>query len=144
MTPPGVTATWVIASAEPFGSTPVIETWSGALPVLIDAMMFNRSIDNLVRNALQALRDGSGGTVTVRTAREGGDALIEVADDGPGIAAENLSQVFDPYFTTKTDGTGLGLPIVKKIVLEHNGEVSARSEPGNGAQLSIRLPLATS
>jgi len=124
----------------------VVEAGSSTLPVLIDAMMFKRCIDNLVRNGLQALREHSGGgTVTVRTGRsDDGRAMIEVRDDGPGIAALDLAQVFDPYFTTKTDGTGLGLAIVKKIVLEHNGEISAESQPGAGAHLRIRLPLLRS
>lgn len=123
----------------------VIEVDAGALPVLIDAMMFKRCLDNLVRNGLQALRDhAGGGTVTVRTRRADDWAVIEVRDDGPGISDDALSQVFDPYFTTKTDGTGLGLAIVKKIVLEHNGEISADSRPGEGARLRIRLPLLQS
>ena len=122
-----------------------VEVDGGSLPVLVDAMMFKRCIDNLVRNALQALRDeGAGGTVTVRTERQGDEALIEVVDDGPGIAGGDLPLVFDPYFTTKADGTGLGLPIVKKIVLEHNGEISAESQPGQGARLRIVLPLIDS
>lgn len=123
----------------------VVEVSSERLPVLIDAMMFRRGIDNLVRNGLQALRDhGRGGTVTVRTGRTDGGAVIEVMDDGPGIDEADLMQIFDPYFTTKSDGTGLGLAIVKKIVLEHNGEISAQPAPGQGALLRIVLPLLES
>lgn len=114
-----------------------------AVAVAIDAMMLKRCLDNLVRNALQALRDaGRAGHVEVSGRVEGPWALIEVSDDGPGIGDDALPQVFDPYFTTKADGTGLGLPVVMKIVLEHHGELGAERSPQGGALLRIQLPRA--
>ena len=116
---------------------------STPLPVHIDAMMLRRALDNLVRNAAQAIfaRDGAQGRIEVRVQREGQSAVIEVADDGPGIAVDQRARVFDPYFTTKREGTGLGLAIVKKVVLEHGGEVSASSSDLGGAAFVVRLPL---
>jgi signal transduction histidine kinase len=113
---------------------------STPLPVRIDAMMLRRALDNLVRNATQAipLREGR---IEVRVQREGQNAVIEVADDGPGIAPDQRARVFDPYFTTKREGTGLGLAIVKKVVLEHGGEVSASASDLGGAAFIVRLPL---
>ena len=117
---------------------------STPLPVRIDAMMLRRALDNLVRNAVQAIlgrsADGSG-RIEVRVQREGQNAVIEVADNGPGIDADHRARVFDPYYTTKSEGTGLGLAIVKKVVLEHGGEVSATASDMGGAAFVVRLPL---
>jgi two-component system, NtrC family, nitrogen regulation sensor histidine kinase NtrY len=115
-----------------------------ALPVRIDAMMLKRALDNLVRNALQALREHpqvSDSRVVVRTLREGKFAVLEIADNGPGVPERDRGRVFDPYFTTKSEGTGLGLPIVKKVVLEHHGEIACGDSDQGGASFRIKLPL---
>jgi nitrogen fixation/metabolism regulation signal transduction histidine kinase len=113
------------------------------LPVRIDAMMLKRCLDNLIRNAAQALLDQSGARVVlVRSLRSGKSALLQVHDSGPGVPAKDRARVFDPYFTTKADGTGLGLPIVKKVVLEHAGEIHCRSSELGGAEFCIELPLS--
>jgi nitrogen fixation/metabolism regulation signal transduction histidine kinase len=117
---------------------------STPLPVRIDAMMLRRALDNLVRNAVQAILGrgaDSNGRIEVRVQREGQNAVIEVADNGPGIDADHRARVFDPYYTTKSEGTGLGLAIVKKVVLEHGGEVSATGSDLGGAAFVVRLPL---
>ena len=111
------------------------------LPVQIDAMMLKRCVDNLVRNAVQALRDAKGSAVRVRAERAGDEAWLIVSDDGPGIAEADRTRIFDPYFTTKTDGTGLGLAIVKKVVLEHGGEISVEASESGGARFVLSLPL---
>ena len=120
-----------------------------AMPVRLDAMMLRRCLDNLVRNALQSLRDASqesGGDVTrsrvrIRATREGEFAVLRVEDDGPGVPEEQIDRLFDPYYTTKHDGTGLGLAIVKKVVLEHGGEIAYEESLWGGACLALRLPL---
>jgi nitrogen fixation/metabolism regulation signal transduction histidine kinase len=114
------------------------------LPVAIDAMMLKRAVDNLVRNSIQALRarpERNTGLVRVRAMRDGQYALLQVADDGPGVAPGDRARVFDPYYTTKTEGTGLGLAIVKKVVLEHDGEIDCGPSELGGALFTIRLPL---
>jgi two-component system, NtrC family, nitrogen regulation sensor histidine kinase NtrY len=114
------------------------------LPVAIDAMMLKRAVDNLVRNSIQALRarpERNTGHVRVRAVRDGQYALLQVADDGPGVAPSDRARVFDPYYTTKTEGTGLGLAIVKKVVLEHDGEIDCGPSELGGALFTIRLPL---
>ena len=68
---------------------------------------------------------------------------VTVQDDGPGMAPETLERVFDPYFTTKPTGTGLGLPITRGIVEEHGGRIDLQSELGGGCRVVIRLPLET-
>jgi nitrogen fixation/metabolism regulation signal transduction histidine kinase len=120
----------------------VLRIASTPLPVQIDAMMLRRALDNLVRNAVQAISArAANGKIEVRVHREGQNAVIEVADNGPGIPADQIARVFDPYFTTKSEGTGLGLAIVKKVVLEHGGGVNASPSDLGGAGFVVRLPL---
>ena len=69
-------------------------------------------------------------------------AAIVVADTGPGMPADVLAQVFEPLFSTKSFGTGLGLPTVKQIVEQHGGTIAIASAPGSGTRITIRLPLA--
>lgn len=129
------------------GDTPVsVEplVLGGALPVAIDAMMLKRAVDNLVRNAVQAIRADAtrkGGRVRVQTIRQGECVLLEVADDGPGVDPHDRVRIFDPYHTTKPEGSGLGLAIVKKVVLEHHGEIECRQSDLGGAAFTISLPL---
>jgi signal transduction histidine kinase len=95
---------------------------------------------NLVENAREAL-DGPG-RITVRAAAEDGHVDIEVVDDGPGIPADLLPRVFDPHFSTRSTGTGLGLAIVRRLVESWGGSVTARSEPGRGTTVRLRLEAA--
>lgn len=99
---------------------------------------------NLVQNAVHAIEDaGAGGTIVVRARRQGARVLLEVSDDGPGIAEENLSRIFNPFFTTKKPGkgTGLGLSICYGIVKQHEGALRVRSTPGAGTRFTIDLPV---
>jgi two-component system nitrogen regulation sensor histidine kinase NtrY len=120
------------------------EAPNGPIAVRIDAMMLKRCVDNLVRNAVQAVRAAgpASGLVVLTVRQEGSNALLEVQDNGSGVAAADQMRVFDPYYTTKADGTGLGLAIVKKVVLEHGGDIECLSAKGGGALFRIRLPLA--
>ena len=96
---------------------------------------------NVLLNAQQAM--DSGGTLTVK-ASTSADRLwlgIQVVDTGRGIAPELLSQVFYPYFTTRESGTGIGLAISRKIIIEHQGSIEIQSEPGKGTLVEIRLPV---
>jgi signal transduction histidine kinase len=78
----------------------------------------------------------------VRSLRQADSAVLQVHDNGPGVAPRDRARVFDPYFTTKGDGTGLGLAIVKKVVLEHAGEIQCGQSELGGAEFSIELPLS--
>ncbi|MBF0170073.1 MAG: sensor histidine kinase [Nitrospinae bacterium] len=99
-----------------------------------------QTLYNLLYNAYQAT--GEGGTIRVVTGVDVSEVVISVADDGIGIAPEHLDRVFDPFFTTKEpgEGTGLGLSISYGLVKEYDGALSVRSEPGAGAEFTIRLP----
>ena len=95
---------------------------------------------NLALKAIAATE--AGGVLRATLARQDERRVrISIADTGVGIRKENLSRVFDPYFTTKPVGTGLGLPIVQKIVEAHGGEISLASEPGEGTTATVILPM---
>jgi two-component system NtrC family sensor kinase len=86
------------------------------------------------------------GVLTVRSMRQGGEIVIHVEDDGPGIPAENIGRIFDPFFTTKGagEGTGLGLSLSIGIVEAHGGRMAAENLAGRGARFTLRLPLGES
>ncbi len=129
------------ALAAPEGVEVRFEEVAEPLSVRVDAMMLKRCVDNLVLNAVEALaEEGQGGEVVVRGLRDGSRAVIEVADDGPGIDGDP-ARIFDPYYTTKSEGTGLGLAIVKKVVLEHGGAIGVTRNEGGGSVFRISLPL---
>ena len=108
-------------------------------PFAFDAELMERVFYNLVLNAAQA--SSPGGTVTVKTRAEGRTAEIAVIDRGAGIDAAQMKDIFNPFFTTKPEGVGLGLAIVAKIVDEHGGKIAVESEPGKGSIFCVSLPM---
>jgi signal transduction histidine kinase len=108
-------------------------------PFPFDAELLERVFYNLVLNAAQATAPG--GAVTVKTRAAGGTAEISVIDRGAGIGAQHLDGIFNPFFTTKPQGVGLGLAIVAKIVDEHGGKIAVESEPGKGSIFRVLLPM---
>lgn len=113
---------------------------AGSLPVLADADQLQQVFTNLVRNAIQAM-DG-GGTLTVSSERAGGRARVRFADTGPGISEEVRHHIFEPYFSTKRSGLGLGLALSRKIVAAHDGSLEADKRSGGGAVFTVSLPAA--
>ncbi len=109
-------------------------------PVLGDSTQLRQIIHNLLRNSEDAL-EGRRGIVKVVTERAGRHARLLISDNGPGFPVELLPRIFEPYVTTKARGTGLGLPIVRKIVDEHHGTIEISNAPEGGARIDIRLPL---
>src|SRR5690606_34971488 len=108
--------------------------------VVIDRTLVRQALMNLLRNAFDAVDEKKGGEVIVR-ARAKGDLLgIEVIDTGSGIAESSLERMFRPYFTAKKHGTGMGLPMVRRIVEEHGGQITFESEVGKGTRFIILLP----
>jgi signal transduction histidine kinase len=94
---------------------------------------------NVIKNSFEAMKRR--GILRIRTDMDDTHVLVSFADTGGGISAENLSRVFEPYFTTKSSGSGLGLLIVRRIVREHGGEMAIESSEGKGLTLTIRLPF---
>jgi two-component system sensor histidine kinase HydH len=111
-----------------------------------DEGLLRQALLNLARNAAEACAiDGSRGRVVVRGEIVRGDEVgfqrISILDNGPGIAGEALPKLFRPFFTTKANGTGLGLAVVQKIIVQHGGQVEARNQPDGGAAFIVTLPL---
>ena len=107
----------------------------------VDVNQIEQVFINLLLNALQAVEDN--GLVTVKSAvdAEAGHVHMEVADNGCGIAAENLKRIFEPFFSTKGDGTGLGLAVSYGIVENHRGNIRIISEPDQGARFVVEFPI---
>ncbi len=126
-----------------------VESRLSRQPVIarVDPVQIEQVILNLLRNALDSLRQRDPLSrhlvVTTGITREG-QACIEVRDNGAGIAPEVLKHLFDPFFSTKKTGMGMGLSISQTIVTDHNGRISARSVPGRGAVFTVELPLSES
>jgi signal transduction histidine kinase len=110
------------------------------LPLVeVDRNQLKQAFYNVIKNSFQAMK--TGGLLRIRTDLADAFVTISFADTGGGISAENMSKIFEPYFTTKASGSGLGLLIVRRIVREHGGEIDLASEEGRGLTLTIRLPL---
>ncbi|MDD4985913.1 MAG: PAS domain S-box protein [Dehalococcoidales bacterium] len=123
----------------------VITLLDNELPwTVADAGQLQQVFLNIIVNAEAEMKKAHGrGRLTIRTERAGDRIRISFADDGPGIAGENLERIFDPFFTTKEvgEGTGLGLSLAHGIIAEHNGALYAESEEGKGAAFFVELPI---
>jgi signal transduction histidine kinase len=114
-------------------------------PVAADEHQLRQALLNLMRNAVDAMR--SGGRLTLRAGRvadvsDGRNVELTISDTGEGIAADHLQKIFDPFFSTKEGGTGLGLALTQQIIVEHGGKIEVRSEPGRGTTFIVRLVAA--
>jgi signal transduction histidine kinase len=121
-----------------------VELATDAPPFLGDRIKLRQAIRNLIANALAAQVHGArGGRVSVELARRGGALSIRVADAGPGVPASIRARIFDPFYTTRPEGTGLGLALVAVIARLHGGEVSLSPDPSplGGAEFELRLPF---
>lgn len=109
------------------------------LPLLqLDREQMKQAFYNVIKNSLEAIKRH--GALRIRTDLDDTHVIVSFIDTGGGMSAENLSRAFEPYFTTKPSGTGLGLLIIRRIVREHGGELSIESTQGKGLTLTIRLP----
>jgi two-component system, sporulation sensor kinase E len=111
------------------------------LPVLqLDRDQMKQAFYNVIKNSFEAMK--SRGILRIRTDADDTHVRVSFTDTGGGMSAEALSRVFEPYYTTKLGGSGLGLLIVRRIVREHGGELAIESTEGRGLTLTIRLPFA--
>jgi len=108
-------------------------------PAPVDAAQLQQVLVNLVKNAMQAMTKG--GVLTLRTGESSEGVWVSVADTGGGIPEEQINRIFEPFYTTKKKGTGLGLMIVQRIVRAHNGRIEVESHVGRGTTFRIWLPL---
>ena len=118
----------------------VVQDLSAAIPaLLIDQQQIKQAVINILKNAMEAMENG--GTLSVRTyLTDDGEAAVEIGDTGPGISSKVMHNIFNPYYTTKPRGTGLGLPITNRIVKAHKGKIELRNKDGGGAVFTIKLP----
>jgi signal transduction histidine kinase len=107
-------------------------------PVNLDRDMFKQALLNLLLNAEQAMP--AGGELTIQAVREPGGVCLSLIDTGKGMAPEVVAKVFQPFFSTRQGGTGLGLPTTRKIVVAHGGRIDVQSAPGLGTKFTIHLP----
>jgi signal transduction histidine kinase len=110
-----------------------------ATTVIVDPDQMRQALDNILLNAIEATPEG--GIVTVRATVSGSDIVIDVRDSGAGIDAEHLPRIFDLYFTTKRNGTGVGLAVTQQIVAGHGGTIEVESAPSRGTLMRIRVPV---
>jgi two-component system, sporulation sensor kinase E len=113
---------------------------SGSLPSLdLDEKYMKQALLNIVQNAVSAMPEG--GTLRIETARRADEVHLRISDTGVGIPEENMSKIWEPFFTTKDFGSGLGLTLVFKIVKEHRGDITVQSRVGEGTTFTVSLPV---
>jgi two-component system sensor histidine kinase HydH len=112
---------------------------SGLAQIQADSVRLTQALLNLVINAMQAIERA--GRIEVSVHRAEDELIIQVCDNGPGIPPEKIASIFDPHFTTKPEGNGLGLWIAQQIVTAHGGGVTVQNAPAKGAIFRIRLPF---
>jgi signal transduction histidine kinase len=120
-----------------------VEAPEGACRAEIDATLLRGAIQNLLRNAAEAVAGRPDAEVLLRLSPDAAAAecVLEVRDNGPGIDPRDLAHLFTPFFTTRPGGTGLGLPLARKAILAHDGEIEVDSKPGAGSTFRVRLPV---
>jgi two-component system, sporulation sensor kinase E len=118
----------------------LVEDYQVDIPhILLDDKFIKQAILNIVKNALNAMPEG--GELTVSTRCRGDEVLLRIIDSGTGMSEEVLDKIFEPYFTTKEFGSGIGLTIVYKIIKEHRGEISVISQEGKGTTFTLSFPI---
>lgn len=118
----------------------VVKDFDPDLPELqLDARYFKQALLNIVKNAINAMPEG--GMLRVATQTRGDEALLRISDNGTGMSEEVLGKIFEPYFTTRDFGSGIGLTLVYKVIKEHMGDISVISKEGHGSTFTISLPV---
>jgi two-component system sensor histidine kinase HydH len=109
------------------------------MEMYVDPGRIKDALLNILKNAVQAI--GNNGTVTIRIYKKPDACVFEIRDTGPGISEEDLPFIFDPFYTTKKFGTGLGLTITHRIIEEHEGSIAVESKKGAGSVFRVSIPL---
>jgi signal transduction histidine kinase len=118
-----------------------VETADGIPEVSIDRTLFARALTNVIENALHAMPGGGRLTITAGVDGTGDAIVVEITDTGVGMDRSALDKIFEPYFSTKATGTGLGLTIAKRNVELNGGRIAVRSERGAGSTVTMMLPI---
>jgi two-component system sensor histidine kinase PilS (NtrC family) len=120
------------------GLLKVVREFSPTLAWSVDRQQFRQALWNLCLNSLQAMPEG--GELRVSIATVAGQLMLRVADTGEGIPRADLGHIFEPFFSTKSNGTGIGLALVHRIVQDHGGEIDVQSRPGVGTAFTVTVP----
>ncbi|MEW6718997.1 MAG: ATP-binding protein [Thermodesulfobacteriota bacterium] len=137
----GETVSALEASLRP-GVELAVSVEEGLPHVFADARQMRQVLTGLCLNAVEAMHGGGRISIGARREEEGSRVVIEVSDDGPGIDADTLPRIFEPFFSTKSAGRGMGLAAIRGIVENHDGEIRAVSRPGMGATFTVLLPAS--
>ena len=105
--------------------------------IMADPVQLGQIVNNLLTNAIQAMPEG--GLLAITSGSDGDQVVIAVEDTGVGIAPENLSRIFQPLFTTKAKGIGLGLALASNLATAHGGGITVQSTPGRGSRFTLRV-----
>jgi PAS domain S-box-containing protein len=135
-------ADFVQYEAEKLGITIDLDVKPDLPRVLMDRKYLKQALLNLLKNAMAAMPNG--GTLGIKAENDENELKLSISDTGIGIPDDQQTKIFEPYFTTKENGTGLGLTITFKIVKEHSGDISVVSKPGKGSVFTIHLPVPQS
>jgi signal transduction histidine kinase len=114
------------------------EACVGCVAVRLDEEKIHQVLLNLLKNAIEA--SPPGGEIRIRAFRDGTDTVLEIGNGGEAIDGETLEHAFEPFYTTKPRGSGLGLGLVKRVIEEHGGSVALASDPESGTTVTLRLP----
>ncbi|MBF0556911.1 MAG: HAMP domain-containing histidine kinase, partial [Nitrospirae bacterium] len=131
----------VWAKAEADGIV-ISKNYCSDMTLNVDADLFKSCVLNVITNAFQAINDikSSGGLLKITTEVKESEFVLTIEDNGPGVPAENLPKLFEPFFSTKQNHPGLGLPMTFRVMEEHGGRVEFYSEPGVGSEVKLFLP----
>ena len=134
------TAAWCEAKAAAAGISVSSELPDGPVTMSVDGLRLQRALTNLLANAIEASPKGQKVLLTLESDQE--KVVIRVKDQGAGMDEETLENIFIPFFSKKSQGTGLGMAIAQKVIEAHGGRINIRSQPGHGAEVRIELPFA--
>ena len=135
----GELAEFMRAEIEHSGVTLDVKLDKNLPPIPFDRRFMKQALLNLVKNAVAAMPGG--GFLSLATKYNGDELRIVVSDTGIGIAENRIGKIFEPYYTTRENGTGLGLTLSYKIVKEHGGDITVRSKQGSGSQFTVTIPV---
>jgi signal transduction histidine kinase len=120
----------------------IVKDYNDPVELYLDPDLFKTCVLNVVTNAFHAMASKEeGGVLAIKTAIDGNAFILSISDEGEGVSEENLSKMFEPFFSTKENGLGLGLPMTKRVIEEHGGTVDFTSVPGKGSEMKFTLPL---
>ena len=120
----------------------IIKDYNDPVQLYLDPDLFKTCVLNVVTNSFHAMASKEeGGVLAIKTAVDGNTFTLSITDEGEGVSEENLSEMFEPFFSTKETGLGLGLPMTKRVIEEHGGTVDFTSVPGKGSEMKFTLPL---